>query len=52
MVKIAIGGLIGAFVIFYMMTSPDQAANMVKGTGHLATHVAHEMGDFLDKLAS
>jgi hypothetical protein len=52
MVKIAIVGLVGAFVIFYIMTSPDQAATMVKGAGHIATNVAHGMGDFLDKLAS
>jgi hypothetical protein len=52
MVKIAIAGLLGAFLIFYIMTSPDQAADMVKGIGHLATDVAHGVGDFLDKLAS
>jgi hypothetical protein len=52
MVKVAIAGLIGAFVVFYIMTSPDQAATMVKGTGHLATNVALGVGDFLDKLAS
>jgi hypothetical protein len=52
MVKVAILGLVGAFVIFYIMTSPDQAATIVKGAGHLATNVAHGMGDFLDKLAS
>jgi hypothetical protein len=52
MVKIAIAGLIGAFVVFYIMTSPDQAATIVKGTGQLATNVAHGVGNFLDKLAS
>ena len=52
MVKIAIVGLVGAFIIFYIMTSPDQAATIVKGAGHLATNVAHGMGHFLDKLAS
>lgn len=52
MVKIAIIGLVGAFVIFYIMTSPDQAATMVKGAGHLATNVAHGVGTFLDKLSS
>lgn len=52
MVKVAIAGLIGAFVIFYIMTSPDQAATMVKGAGHLATNVAHGVGDFLNKLSS
>jgi hypothetical protein len=52
MVKVAIAGLIGAFVVFYIMTSPDQAATMVKGAGHLATNVAHGVGDFLNKLSS
>jgi hypothetical protein len=52
MVKIAIAGLVGAFLIFYVMTSPDQAADIAKGVGHLTTHVARGIGDFLDKLAS
>jgi hypothetical protein len=52
MVKVAIAGLLGAFIIFYIMTSPDQAADMVKGAGHLATNVAHGVGDFLNKLSS
>lgn len=52
MVKVAIAGLIGAFVIFYIMTSPDQAATIVTGAGHLAANVANGVGDFLDKLAS
>ena len=51
MVKVAIAGLIGAFLVFYIMTSPDQAATMVKGAGHVATNVAHGVGDFLNKLA-
>ncbi|MDT4922575.1 MAG: hypothetical protein QOG01_288 [Pseudonocardiales bacterium] len=50
--KIAIAGLIGAFVIFYIMTSPDQAANMVHGSWHLAVNVAHGVGDFFNKLAA
>ena len=52
MVKITIIGLVGAFIIFYIMTSPDQAATMVKGIGHLSSSVAHGVGGFLDKLAS
>lgn len=52
MVKIAIAGLVGAFLIFYIMTSPDQAASIAKGIGHLTTNVAHGVGHFLDKLAS
>jgi hypothetical protein len=51
-VKIAIIGLIGAFLIFYIMTSPNQAADIAKGVGHLTTNVAHGVGNFLDKLAS
>jgi hypothetical protein len=41
-----------AFVIFYIMSSPDQAAHIAKGTGHLVAHVAHGIGHFLDKLTS
>lgn len=52
MAKIAILGVVGAFVIFYIINSPDQAATMVKGAGHLATSVAHGVGDFLNKLSS
>ncbi|HKC28611.1 MAG TPA: hypothetical protein VKB75_11430 [Jatrophihabitans sp.] len=52
MVKIVILGLVGAFLIFYIMSSPDQAATIVKGAGHLATSVAHGVGNFLDKLSS
>jgi hypothetical protein len=50
--KIAILGVVGAFLIFYIINSPDQAATMVKGAGHLATSVAHGVGDFLNKLSS
>ena len=50
MVKITIAGLVGAFLIFYIMSSPDQAAHIAKGVGHLATHVAHGVGNFIDNL--
>jgi preprotein translocase subunit SecG len=52
MVKTAIVALVVAFIIFYVMTSPDQAADMAKGIGHLTKHVANGIGDFLNKLAS
>jgi len=51
-VKIAVAGLVGAFLIFYVMTSPDQAAHIAKGSWHLVTSVAHGVGKFLDKLSS
>jgi hypothetical protein len=52
MVKITIATLVGAFLIFYIMTSPDQAATITKGSWHLAANVAHGIGSFVDKLAS
>jgi hypothetical protein len=52
MVKIAITGLVGAFLIFYIMTSPDQAADIARGAGHLTARVAHGIGHFIDKLTS
>jgi hypothetical protein len=41
-----------AFLVFYIMTSPDQAAEIAKSTGHLVGSVAHGIGHFVDKLAS
>jgi hypothetical protein len=52
MVKVTIAGLIGAFLIFYIMSSPDQAAHIATNIGHLARSVAHGIGNFLNKLAS
>jgi hypothetical protein len=52
MVKYAIPGVLGAFVVFYIMTSPDQAATIAHGTWHFIVHLAHGVGNFLDKLAS
>jgi hypothetical protein len=51
-VKIAALGLVGAFLIFYIMTSPNQAADIATGLGHLTDHVAHGIGKFIDNLAS
>jgi hypothetical protein len=52
MVKVAIVGLVAAFLIFYIITSPDQAADIARGAGHLTSKVAHGIGNFVDKLAS
>ena len=52
MVKVGIAGLVGVFVIFYIMTSPDQAATMAHGAWHGAVNIAHGIGNFLDKLSS
>jgi hypothetical protein len=51
-VKKVVTWLIVAFLIFYVMTSPDHAANIVHGTWHIAVRVAHGVGGFLNRLAS
>jgi hypothetical protein len=50
--KAVVGGAIVVFLIFYIMTSPDQAANISTGAWHTVDHVAHGMGTFINKLAS
>jgi hypothetical protein len=51
-VKKVVTWLIVAFLIFYMVTFPDNAANIVRGTWHAAVDVAHGVGGFLNRLAS
>jgi NADH:ubiquinone oxidoreductase subunit 6 (subunit J) len=51
-VKVVAVGAAVVFVIFYIMTSPDQAANIAHGSWHTVVHVAHGLGSFVDKLAS
>jgi hypothetical protein len=48
--KTVVLGLLLAFVIFYVMTSPDHAATVVHATWRLATNVAHGIGNFLNDL--
>lgn len=52
MVKVAVGGIVVLFLVFYIVTSPDNAASMAHGAGHLVSNVAHGIGNFLDKLSS
>jgi hypothetical protein len=52
MVKVLAIVVVVAFVVFYIMTSPDQAANIAGGFGHWVSDVAHGIGRFLDKLSS
>lgn len=52
MAKVVIGVLIGAFVLFYVVSSPDHAANMADGAWHQTVSIAHGIGTFLDKLGS
>jgi hypothetical protein len=50
--KLVIGGVVVIFLVFYMMTSPDQAANIVHSSWHTAVNVAHGVGNFVNKLSS
>ncbi len=50
--KLVVVGLVAAFLIFYVMTSPVQAAHIVQHSWTVAVHVAHGVGTFVNKLAS
>ncbi|MFN2519007.1 MAG: hypothetical protein ABR604_08210 [Jatrophihabitantaceae bacterium] len=50
--KRVVAGLVVAFLIFYIMTSPASAANIVHGTWHVAVNMAHGVGGFLNQLAT
>ena len=50
--KLVIGGAVVVFLVFYIMTSPNQAANIVHSSWHTAVHVAHGIGGFVNKLSS
>ena len=52
MVKLAGIGLVAAFVLFYVLTSPDNAAHMAHQSWHFLGYLAHGVGHFVDKLAS
>ena len=44
--------LVVAFLIFYIVTFPGPAADIVQSTWHVAVNVAHGVGGFLNTLAS
>lgn len=52
MAKLAIVGLVGAFLLFYIITSPDHAASIANGGWDALVNIAHGIGRFFDKLAS
>lgn len=51
-VKSTVGIIVLVFIVFYAMTSPDQAATMFHGAWHAIVNLAHGVGNFFDKLAS
>jgi hypothetical protein len=52
MTKVVVSGAVAAFLIFYIMTSPAQAADIFHSGWHSVVSMAHGVGDFVDKLAS
>jgi cell division protein FtsN len=50
--KLVITGAIVLFLVFYIMTSPAQAADIVHTSWQATVNVAHGLGDFVDKVAS
>lgn len=52
MTKVAISGIIVAFLVFYVVTSPDQAANVFHTSWHAVVNIAHGIGHFFDKVTS
>jgi hypothetical protein len=50
MTKVAVSGALIAFLIFFAVTSPDHAANIVHSGWHALVNIAHGIGDFISKL--
>jgi hypothetical protein len=50
--KTGVTALVVAFVIFFVLTSPDNAANIARGAWDALVNVAHGLGTFIDKLSS
>lgn len=52
MTKVVVPGVIVAFLLFYIVTSPDQAASILHAGWALVVKMAHGIGSFVDKMAS
>jgi hypothetical protein len=50
--KTGMTAVIVAFVIFFVLTSPDNAARIADGAWHTVVHIAHGLNTFIDKLSS
>lgn len=51
MTRVAISGALIAFLVFFVATQPQHAADMFHSGWHVIVNVAHGIGDFLGKLA-
>ena len=50
--KVLVTGAVLAFLIYYVMTSPDQAANIFHSGWESVVSIAHGVGHFVNKLSS
>ncbi len=50
--KTATTAVIVAFVIYFVLTSPDNAARIADGAWNTVVHIAHGLNTFIDKLSS
>ena len=50
MTKVAVSGAVIVFLVFFAVTSPDHAANIVHSAWHALVNIAHGIGDFINKL--
>lgn len=52
LVRVGFSGLVVAFVVFFIMTSPDAAANIFHASWKLLVNIAHGIRTFVNKLAA
>lgn len=50
--KGTLGIIVVVFIVFYALTSPDQAANIFHSTWTALVNIAHGFGRFIDKITS
>ncbi|MDQ6851871.1 MAG: hypothetical protein M3070_18400 [Actinomycetota bacterium] len=51
MTKVALSGALIAFLVFFVVTQPQHAADIFHSAWNVIVNVAHGIGDFLGKLA-
>lgn len=50
--KTGVTAVVVAFLIFFVLSSPDNAATIAHGAWNTVVHIAHGLNTFLDKLSS
>jgi hypothetical protein len=50
--KTGVTAVVVAFVIFFVLSSPDNAATICHGAWNTVVHIAHGLNTFIDKLSS